>query len=625
MISLFEKGTLIKKYFPKIAQEIVKEGNYSYNGLLILPGTKGRRHFIGNPTNWTNIKFENKEYLYSLNRMKHLRIMSEAFAITQDIKYADKIAYELELWLDKITPPTVDESNIEAFNQCTPWRALEVGSRAINSWPSIIECLSAAGLLNTKLHGKIISSIKVHMEILYRISPLLWPQANHNHYLIENIGLLSLAVHFPNLDNRRIYITHAEQELKRCFDAQYTSEGGQIEGSPSYHNACLFWFSLAAYLSHRNDLFPMQKLNKMFEYSIYATRNTGGNFPLGDSHGEDSETLLMPAISLYLLTKQTRYLSMAHYFYNKKKIDKELQSAIFLFPDIISLANDYQVAISNKLKPNLPRYTFQKTLGQAFLRTGWESKDASLGIICKSPVQNRHSHIDPGSIDYTALGKALIVDPGIYTYKESKERYYFKSTGSHSTISINGKDAWEYLGSWKYGEQKNSHLSKVKQIEDCLYATMEINNYEPIRIKRTVVLVENNDVLIIDDIDNCNNDVVNISFNINTQNIRVIGNKAYTEDEGANVLIMTSSFDILTQAAKYSPKIDIKKPSTMVRLHSKIIGHTLHTTLIHPFLLNDINEQVIETEINKDGYAIRTRNTFLIYNEGEIYVENTNI
>ena len=333
------------------------------------------------------------------------------------------------------------------------------------------------------------------MEILARISPRLWPEANHNHYLIENIGLLSFALLFPELDPGQAFRQQSEREVDRCLINQCTPEGGQIEGSPSYHNACLFWFALKGLLSKRSEdtvrLEYIRQLNKMFSHSVQSTRNSGGCFPLGDSHGEDKETLALSALAMYLLSEDYHYLSIALHLCPKTALDEELRKNIFRFEDIGKLSTDYTTALTSKEKLDLPLISFQKTLGEAFIRSGWTKDDISLAVICKSPVQNMHAHIDPGSIDLTAFGKPLIVDPGIYTYKEGLDRYRFKSTLWHSTVTINGKDAWEYLGSWKYGTQKESGLEAVYGTPTYSVAQMRIGNYAPVQILRTILLVEN--------------------------------------------------------------------------------------------------------------------------------------
>lgn len=649
-----QKGIKIQQYFPALAEKILTAAHYAYRGQLVLPGTMGERHFVGDPVEWLDNPFDNKEYVYHLNRMGHLKVMAEAYAMTGKETYAEKVISELENWINTVPVPEIDESNLEAFKECSPWRALEVGSRGGDSWPVIVSCLADSPHYTRSFSSKFRESARIHMQILARISPRLWPKADHNHYLIENIGLLSLSLLFPELDRDESCRHQAERELDRCLHNQCTPEGGQVEGSPSYHNACLHWFALRGILTKQNGnaVCPeyLGQLDKMFSHSVQSTRNCGGCFPLGDSHGEDKETLALPALALYLLNGDYHYLATALRFASKEALDEELCKDIFRFDDIEKLSADYAKALTCDIKPNLPLLSFQKTLGEAFIRTGWKKEDISLAVICKSPVQNMHSHIDPGSIDLTAFGKPLIVDPGIYTYKEGIDRYRFKSTLWHSTVTINHKDAWEYLGSWKYGPQQESRLEAAYVTPSYSIVRMNINNYAPVHIIRTILLVEKQFVLVLDDLSSlsgCHSDnsvavsgdptdrkaelsgdLVEISFNVNSTAFSIGENHAYTTDEGANILLRSSGATILREPAQYSPKVDFRRNSTMIRF--KNIPKTtsfLHATSLVPFLHDavpltdlsverqDFDTYRIHADIQDDHYAFS-------YRGGEIHAAN---
>ena len=82
-------------------------------------------------------------------------------------------------------------------------------------------------------------------------SPLAWPKADHNHYLMENLGLLCTACMFPELAEAEVWKQHAITELCRCMEAQVDEQGAQIEGCPSYHNGCVFWFAMVMVYSRK--------------------------------------------------------------------------------------------------------------------------------------------------------------------------------------------------------------------------------------------------------------------------------------------------------------------------------------------------------------------------------------
>ena len=62
--------------------------------------------------------------------------------------------------------------------------------------------------------------------------PRLFPEADHNHYLMENLGLLEIASLFPEFADAGMWKAHAVREIERCAARQLTPDGGQVEGCP---------------------------------------------------------------------------------------------------------------------------------------------------------------------------------------------------------------------------------------------------------------------------------------------------------------------------------------------------------------------------------------------------------
>ena len=600
-------GLKLKEHFPEIADAIIKEAEEAYNGMLILPGTMGKRFFVGNPIKWEDNPVGNKEYTYSLNRMGCLKAMAEAYSITRDEKYKDKVISELRRWTETVLPPPIE--NIEAFSECSPWRALEIGGRGYNAWPAIIDAIPECREL---LRG----SAAKHMEIIYNVSPKLWPKANHNHYLIENLGLLSLSVTYPELDKGLKYRNHAIRELDRCLKAQVTAEGAQIEGCPSYHNACLSLFALKSYILNE-PIGP--EIERMYEHSAYSTMNIGGNFAIGDSHEGDKETIMLPSVSLYLATGDRSYLSRALHFDSEDMLMKEIAASIHRFSDYDKLKADLNAVLSEEHTVSLPLCAFQKSVGECFIRTGWDKDDISLAAIARSPIQNNHAHIDPLSFILTAYGKALILDPGIYTYKEGEDRYRYKATGSHSTISINGRDAWKYISSWKYGPQKNSYMDRAVREDGYFMIRMVSECYENAVITRTMALFDEKVLVIIDDIEGLRKgDYAEASFNINSLNAVIREGILYTEDADANIKIETSKGTLSLESSFHSPLLDIEEKTSMLRCKVNADG----SNMMIPAVITPYKQEMEEAAeiIEEEGrIKIKTGRLSLVYEKGEIH------
>ena len=84
------------------------------------------------------------------------------------------------------------------------------------TWPYIIHHLIDSGLIDEKFLEVYLRSVYEHARVLYLVTPILWPEADHNHYLMENNGLRYLSCMFPELRDAEVWKEHAlhEMELK---------------------------------------------------------------------------------------------------------------------------------------------------------------------------------------------------------------------------------------------------------------------------------------------------------------------------------------------------------------------------------------------------------------------------
>ncbi len=161
---------------------------------------------------------------------------------------------------------------------CSGGRRTDVSFLAL-----IIPHLHGTKFLSPDFLAEYATSLFEHGEVLYHISPQLWPGADHNHYLMENLGLLTLSCLFPEFSTAEKWQAHAVRELERCAAEQLTAGGGQIEGCPHYHYGCINWFVLALTVAKANGIEFSQdflsRIEKGISYSMYALRPSGTSVP----------------------------------------------------------------------------------------------------------------------------------------------------------------------------------------------------------------------------------------------------------------------------------------------------------------------------------------------------------
>lgn len=615
--AIFEHGAKIREYFPELADQTIQLAEQAIKGMLVLPGTGPELYFVGNPPKWTENPVNDNEYTFHLNRMHHLKTLAEAYGLTGNLAYAKKAIEKLNDWIDHVPAPdlTDEHGNLMPlrFDGLSPWRALEVGIRGYRTWPIIIELLADTPFFTEAFQKKLYESVLLHCKILYEISPLLWPKADHNHYLMENLGLMVLSCLFPEMPNSAIYSAHAQKELDRCMQAQCTPCGGQIEGCPSYHNGCVFWFSLRTVFARKfhltvPDAYTAQ-LKKMFLHSVHATRACGGNFPWGDSHIADKETMALAAVACYMAYEDPFYLQTALYFYPQKTLLNDIRDNLWRIPGIKHLKETIDSAITHPLRPELPLLAWQKDLNQVYLRTSWDKKAISLMTACRTPVQNLHAHIDAGGFDLTAYGEPLVTDPGIYTYKDDVNRKHFKSAFWHNCLTVNWKNMWEYKGSWAYGPQKSGSIRSVSSYDRMTVITSSHENYAPAKVVRTLALIDQQFLVIIDQVTGLTtDDSIQLHFHLDRTKVNQTSCGWITAKEGhPNIELAVSSAMVPQwEIGKISTINDVWHDSLLLHLecHPKNEEAFTHMTLLIPHPTDSTVPQCsfYHTKQTKEGF-----------------------
>lgn len=545
-----ERGNIIRQLFPEIYTSCMEKAENCLKGLTILPGSASL-HFIGNPVKWHENIYDYDEYTYQLNRMDHWRTMAEAYSFTGDRRFAEKILEEFYHWVDDCPcQPLFDADGnlaVEDFDGCRCnqgiWRSLEVGIRMYRTWPHVIHHLIDGGFLDERFLETYLSSIYQHARILYLVTPKLWPNADHNHYLMENNGLLYLSCMFPEFKDAEIWREHAIHELERSIDAQVTEGGGQIEGCASYHNGCTYWFTLPILLAEKYG-FSMsahyrERLKKMIEYSTHATRPCGGNSSWGDSHTY-SGTLSTGAFCYYLAFGDSSYMKNALYYYSMKDLQVPIAQYIWEVPDLKNLAAQMKELKTQAVPPALSDINWQKELKQVFLRTDWSRDALYVMFACRTPVQNLHAHIDPAGFEFSAYGRVLLGDPAIYYYKDDENRKNLKSAHWHNCLTLNHENPWEYISSWGYGPQKPGDILAVKKDERLIYSVAEHRNYEPVIHKRVVAIVDQKFLAVMDILTGMTPDTsVQINFHMDSSCAMADSEESYAAsmDSRANITV----------------------------------------------------------------------------------------
>ena len=511
---------------PGYTEKCIADAENCMKNMFILPGTGGKLFDVGTPPAWNECRTDDEEYLWHLNRMGYFAPLSRLYYLTGDEKYAEKVLLDMENWVDTCPRGPLPDDNStpdellkirKFFSGLTPWRSLEVGIRTFGSWNIAYDYLLFSDLMTPKLHSKIAHSLYEHALVLREMSPRYWPDANHNHYIHEMLGLLIVSCIFPDFDSSESWREFAVKELVRCARAQLTKDGGQVEGSPSYHQICLDMFF--SFIGVAND-FGIEVPAEMIEYCKKATDYTlicigpdGVLSPIGDSpYRSVGEQISGTYYSAFGELGPTAKIFAIHDDISADAVPLDLQTK----------AREYALAAPGE-------YNLQRGINQYFARTGWKKTDSHFGFICHSPIFNGHAHQDLMSFVLYLQGDPVVVDPSYYTYRECKERKLFKSPEYHSTLTLGDKPPFEYVDRWRYGPQREGGIRKSYKAGDVFAVDASHHCYDPDYHKRLCALVSDDVFLVADDVLNLTESDVRIYFHMDDPTVKVMGDEVRSE------------------------------------------------------------------------------------------------
>jgi hypothetical protein len=655
-----EKAVALASRRPELRDELITMADNALRGMLVLPGTRGQPHFVGSPPRWMQRDVADEEYLYSLNRMDHWKTLLAAFSMTGEVRFAEKVTDELRDWLDACTRPPLDPSRAqELFNggrtpttlragmevlqrwpraipyvqaargavrtlrhhtrrrgrasmlpsrpvalPTAPWRSLEAGIRLYDTWPCVLHHLVHTDLLDADLLLAIARSVEEQAEILETISPLIWPGADHNHYLAEALGLLTAACLFPEMSRAEQWKNHAMNELERCANAQLMPDGGHVEGCPHYHNGCVYLFCLALLRAREHGLeFSAEYIHRVrgaLEWSVQTMRPTGRGVPWGDS---DADTLAVKAALFgYLCFGEEAPLVIAARLAGHQAVEEQCMTHLWQIPDLEEIfaiidrghGDDEE---RGERPASFPLLRHQRQLKQVALRTGWNTDSLSAFFACRTPVHNGHAHIDPASFDFTALGHTMVCDPGRFTYRQDEDRRRFKSAAWHSMLTLNRRDPFEYISSWRFGRQRWGDVALLSEEPGLLAAESVHENYSPSIHRRLLALIDEEFLLVLDQVTHLKpRSSVQVYYHLDSTDVlwHALDRSAiasfYPRDERVAApaklaLFCSENLQGELLAGKLSDRLDDARESIRLRLedNSRVAGTRRYASVLVPY------------------------------------------
>jgi hypothetical protein len=610
-------AALIRERLPELAAQTIAEADRALAGMLVLPGTGARPYFVGIPPDWFANPVNDNEFLWILNRHGHWRNLLAAYSLTGERRYGEKVVQEARDWIARVPRPPIERDPVVArpiFRGINPWRLLETGIRMFEAWPLILEHLVDSDLMTAELLAEYVTSLYEHGEVLAEVSPILFPAANHNMHIMQNLGLLTIATNVPELKTAEAWREQAIRELERAARAQITDGGGQIEGCPHYHNVCLHYLSRAQLiLNGSGERFSdeyVDLVKRGLEYSVYAFRPSGTGVPWGDSDADlRAVTAAFHAgLAFGHWAPLQRLVGLAGH----EAARDECLKSVWRIPDLPILLQELEQSSTPPAAP-LPRVRWHRALGQVTMRTDWTRDALSLFFACHTPTsESGHAHIDPMGFDFSALGRPLVVDPGRYCYRQDDDRRTFKTAAYHNTLMIDRADPYPYLASGRNGRPKYGDVVWVQERDGLLAAEAVHHNYEPASHRRAVAIVDGAFLLILDHVRDIGPErTVQIYYHLDSPDVTwdPVLRAAMTSNADVNVAVFASPNVRGTLLdGRVSDLLDVARPSRRLCLEDAAPpsdSTRLYAAAIVPYCATDPAPTLTNFELSQDGDQIR--------------------
>ena len=441
------------------------------------------------------------KYLWEPNRHLHLVTLAQAWSLTHTAIYADTLREHLESWFDACP-----------FRMGANWSsALEAGLRLVN-WSLAWQLLGGAnspvfaGESGRVFRDRWLASVYQHAEFVSGHYSL--HSSANNHLVGEAAGVYLAAIAWPHWERADHWHESAREILEREALLQNAPDGVNREQATSYAQWTFDLLLLPLLAGRANgDDFPheyAQRLEAMLEF-MASIMDVAGHVPMFGDADDGFVVRLDPHARFCRYRSQ---LATGAILFDRADLavkagDLDDKTRWLLGSDADARFESLEGARST---PPVRR-AFPDG-GYYVLGTDFETPSEVRIVADTGPLGYReiaaHGHADALSFTLSSGGVELLVDPGTYAYHTQPEwRAYFRGTGAHNTVRIDGRDQSEQGGNFMWLRKANvrcaAWMSSVDQdfLEGAHDGYMGLD--DPVMHRRRIVFDKRSRTLAIED------------------------------------------------------------------------------------------------------------------------------
>lgn len=444
---------------------------------------------LGARFSWTLNPSRDKEWQIAHHKFYGAVDLAQAYRATGRADYLARWHGLIESWLDEMGSGFITASDAQ------------VEAKRLEHWVTSFLLIREGGGAAALPAGFLRRFLgRLGAEAAY-VAAHLRPARNHRTFQLYALFLVGLV--FPELRRAHGLVAQGRDGLCANLAHDFGADGVHIELSSHYHQITLETALSFVDLAQRNGIaLPpglIERLQRAAEFAMWLTWPDGRLPLINDADDSDHRPLFALAARLF----------------------KDAQLA-------------WTASGGARGVAPAPRSKRFAQSGYFVLGDGWGHDAESFArrqhvfYDCGPLGEGSHSQYDLFNLTYFAGGRPILVDPGRYTYCADPGadgidwRHVFKSTASHNTVTIDGRDQTRYLSKsktpppgferyeravhpHKHGPavelaEAASHLGAAADSSDWICGTARSHEYTPLHT-RLLAFVRRQYLVLIDRID----------------------------------------------------------------------------------------------------------------------------
>jgi hypothetical protein len=528
------------EHHDRAAAEAVRAGRFEYFGTELELGTE---------PDWIGAALPaDEEWRIAWSKFYDGLDLAHAFAETGDRTFL--LAWEqlVSSWIRRVP---------------VGWDSSDVAARRVQNWIYAWQRFASAPAFTGLAPGLEAEIARSAAEQVAHIRGNLSPARNHRTLELYTLFLGPLAL--PETDPGGELLAEAIHGLHQNLVEDVLPDGVHCECSTHYHLLALRSFLGARENARRFGLrFPDgfdERLERACEFALHCHRPDGRTPALSDSDTGSYAELL--ALAASLLGR----------------------------PDFL-----YAATAGARGSAPRRRYASFPAGGYFFQRSGWGAngvpfaEERFLVFDCGPLGAGGHGHYDLLSIEVAAGGRALLVDPGRFTYAEEPSpnwRRWFKGTAAHNTVCVDGLDQTPYRRRRPEGEVAEGRFPGRWTAPglDVLHGEARSPCYDAVHTRR-IVFVGDEYWLVEDRLSADRPHRYDLRFHLapearNATEIAHDGRAAVVRAPGLALVLPGSSEPVLEEGW-YAPEYGRKLPAPVVSIAVEGVRNATFLTLVAP-------------------------------------------